>query len=89
MYIRFLPHNTHLEDPSRFSNRDPQLRQLARQLYIHESVLLGRLPGKIPDIYTLGGGRQIDKTALLKQWMLKLIEDGILPEQNCLFLRGN
>ena len=29
MDARFLPHNSHLTDPQRFRERDPQLRHLA------------------------------------------------------------
>jgi predicted AAA+ superfamily ATPase len=31
-------------------------------------------------IYTIGGGRQVGKTTLLKQWMAKLITDAVDPE---------
>jgi len=75
---RFLPHNTHLEEPQRFAERDPQLRLLARQTYVHRPSLLDRLPD-IPGIYTVGGGRQVGKTTLLKQWMGELLDRGVAP----------
>lgn len=76
---RFLLHNSHLEDPARFFELDPHLRQLRRQHYVFHSPLLNQLPTREPGVYTLGGGRQIGKTTLLKQWMAKLIQDGINP----------
>lgn len=84
---RFLFHNTHLEDPQQFNERDPQLRKLKKQVYIYHSKLLNEFPSNTPGIYTLGGGRQIGKTTLLKQWMLKLLERGI-PAPAIAFLTG-
>ncbi len=83
---RFLPHNTHLEDPARFAQRDPQLRLLARQVYVHRPALLGLLPG-VPGIYTVGGGRQVGKTTLLKQWVAELLGQGT-PAEAIAFLSG-
>jgi uncharacterized protein len=76
---RFSANNTHLDDPAHFGERDPQLRRLLKQHYIHRPALLNELPVNIPGIYTLGGGRQIGKTTLLKQWMEKLLGEGIPP----------
>ncbi len=79
MDTRFSPHNTHLEDPEHFYTLDPQLRRLKQQMYIHKSELLDLLPVHIPGIYSLTGGRQTGKTTLLKQWMTKLLEQGVSP----------
>ncbi len=79
MDSRFLPHNAHINDPDRFQDIDPQLRQLKRQPYVHSPALLNDLPRNIPGIYTLGGGRQIGKTTLLKQWMVLLLAEGVAP----------
>lgn len=81
MDIRFSPHNTHLEDPAAFRQLDPQLRLLKQQPLVHRSYLLDELPADTPGIYTIGGGRQVGKTTLMKQWMAKLIDDGIAPER--------
>ena len=81
MDIRFSPHNTHLEDPGLFVKRDPHLRQLQQQLLVHRSNLLDKLPCARPGIYTIGGGRQIGKTTLMKQWMAELLHSGIEPER--------
>jgi uncharacterized protein len=78
---RFMPHNTHLDDPASFKDRDPNLRQLKRHVHVHRSSLLDRLPAKVPGIYTLGGGRQIGKTTLVKQWMNDLLCAGTEAER--------
>lgn len=83
---RFLPHNTHLEDPELFETLDPQLRLLKRQHYVYQSPLLNEFP-TLPGIYTLGGGRQIGKSTLLKQWMLKLLKMGT-PPTAIMFISG-
>ena len=81
MDVRFLPHNIHLEDPGAFFTSDPHLKQLQRQVWVHHSRLLDKLPGEHPGIYTLGGGRQVGKTTLAKQWMARLLTTGIRPER--------
>jgi predicted AAA+ superfamily ATPase len=53
---------------------------------VYRSPLLDQFP-KIPGVYTLGGGRQIGKSTLLKQWMLELIESGVNPK-SLVFISG-
>ncbi|MEN8237131.1 MAG: ATP-binding protein [Pseudomonadota bacterium] len=77
---RFLPHNTHLEAPERFAVRDPQLHRLEQQTYIHYPALLKTMAKFVPGIYTLGGGRQVGKSTLIKQWMNQLLESGVAPK---------
>jgi len=84
---RFIAHNSHLEDPAHFAELDPQLRRLKQQVYVHHSDLLKAFPQEIAGIYTLGGGRQIGKTTLLKQWMLDLLNKGTAPKA-IVFLSG-
>ena len=84
---RFLPHNSHLTDPRSFRERDPQLRHLATCPLSHRSTLIDRLPRSTPGIYSLGGGRQIGKSTLLKQWMAELIDRGT-PARAITFLTG-
>ena len=68
MDVRFLPHNSHHEDPETFARNDPHLKQLSKQPLIHRSPLLGKLPIDIPGgIHSISGGRQLGKTTLLKQ----------------------
>jgi len=78
--IHFIPHNTHLENPESFGERDPHLKQLRKKLLVHHSRLLNHLPGRKPGIYSISGGRQVGKTTLLKQWMSELLKRGVLPE---------
>lgn len=82
---RFSFHNTHLGDVASFKVLDPQLRQLSKQYYVNHSALLDQLPVDEPGVYTLGGGRQIGKTTLLKQWMLKLLEEKVEPSRIAFF----
>ena len=79
MDARFLPHNSHLTDPHRFRERDPQLRHLAGCPYQHRARLLDELPTATPGIYSLGGGRQTGKSTLLKQWVAQLLDSGVAP----------
>ena len=72
---RFLPHNTHLEEPLAFRDRDPQLRHLKRLPKSYRPPLLDSIPRDAPGVYTLGGGRQVGKTTLLKLWMAELLEE--------------
>jgi predicted AAA+ superfamily ATPase len=85
MDVRFLPHNAHLDGAAAFEERDPQLRTLRAQPLVHTPALLARLPHRLPGIYTLGGGRQIGKTTLLKQWMAKLLRQGVAPTSIAFF----
>lgn len=82
---RFSAHNSHLEDPEHFQDLDPQLRRLKTQVYIHHPATLKALPMNTPGIYTLGGGRQIGKTTLLKQWMAHLLQHNIIPSRIAFF----
>ena len=73
----FQIHNSHLEGA--FSDLDPHLRRLRDQPLIYRFPLLDHLPRNQPGIYTVGGGRQIGKTTLLKQWMADLLATGLDP----------
>lgn len=85
MDIKFVVHNSHLDDPGAFVDRDPQLQRLKKQKYVYHSPIIKQLPTTIPGIYTVGGGRQIGKTTLLKQWMLLLLEQKIAPQAIAFF----
>ena len=84
---RFAPHNTHREDPSRFSTLDPQLRELGRLPIAYRYPLLARLPVDQPGIYSITGGRRVGKSTVLKQWMADLLNRGVSPER-ILYLTG-
>lgn len=81
MDARFLPHNTHLEGAEQFFQNDPHLKALGKQLLVYRSPLLKELPRYQEGIYTIGGGRQVGKTTLLKQWMADLLKSGVAPER--------
>jgi predicted AAA+ superfamily ATPase len=69
----FLAHNVHWQSVDLFLNSDPQLRGLKMQPFVFEPDLVKQLPTTTPGVYTIGGGRQIGKTTLLKQWMEHLL----------------
>jgi predicted AAA+ superfamily ATPase len=85
MDIRFQPNNSHLDDAASFAKTDPHLKRLYVHKYVYQSALLDELPTQIPGILTLGGGRQVGKTTLLKQWMERLLRSGVAPEAICFF----
>ena len=75
----FAPNNLHHESIELFRKSDPQLRKLVSCPFVYKSELLDDIPSDIPGIYTVGGGRQVGKTTLLKQWMLKHLDAGKNP----------
>lgn len=81
MDARFLPHNTHLEGVKQFFHNDPHLKALGKLLFVNRSPLLKELPQYQEGIYTIGGGRQVGKTTLLKQWMADLLKSGVAAER--------
>jgi predicted AAA+ superfamily ATPase len=85
----FFIHNFHqTQSLEHFKKFDPHLKKLASMLIQYQHPLLNQLPQKNQyGVYTLGGGRQIGKTTLLKQWMLKLLEEKISP-QHIFFMTG-
>ena len=87
MDTRFSPHNLHHNSLELFKNNDPHLIRLSQYKLISRSHLLSKLPTKEEGIYILTGGRQVGKTTLLKQWMLKLINSGVAAK-NVSFLVG-
>ena len=85
MDIRFSPHNTHLDSAQTFAQTDPHLRRLYAATYVYHSPIIDEISIHHPGIIILGGGRQIGKTTLLKQWMEKLLQQGIAPQTICFF----
>jgi len=78
---RWRPHNLHRTDGiEAFLTQDPTLRRLRERPLVHESSLLDDLAGLPPGIYTIGGGRQVGKTTLVKQLMARLLRTGHEPE---------
>ena len=74
-------HNFHQKSIATFEEIDPQLSKLAEQVYAYTPPIIDELPTNIPGIYTIGGGRQIGKTTMLKMWMLKLLKNNISAKQ--------
>lgn len=72
MEIRFLRHDTHLDNPKAFDASDHHLKRLREQPLAYRAPLLDHLPHDRAGIYTLGGGRQVGKTTLVKQWKEEL-----------------
>ncbi|MBM3268343.1 MAG: ATP-binding protein [Candidatus Sericytochromatia bacterium] len=85
MDVRFLPHNAHQDGLAAFEERDPHLRVLRDLPLVHRPALLARLPRGVPGAFTVGGGRQIGKTTLLKLWMAELLKEGVAPERIAFF----
>ena len=79
MKLEFLPNNTHLDNVETFAQTDIHLRRMREQKYVFESPIIQQLPIDIPGIYNLGGGRQVGKSTLLKQWMEHLLTQQTPP----------
>lgn len=84
---RFAAYNAHLYAKDRLWEVDPHLRSLNEQPYRYYNPIIAELPRNTPGIYTLGGGRQIGKTTLLKQWIALLITE-YTPPPSIVFLSG-
>jgi uncharacterized protein len=87
MDTRFAIHNLYHESVSKYLEEDPHLRRLKNQPWVHRSKLLDEFPKEIPGIYMVGGGRQVGKTTVLKQWIAELLQNGI-SAQAIQFLTG-
>lgn len=57
--------------------------------FAYRFPLVKKLPTTIPGIYTLGGGRQIGKSTLLKQWMEYLMREEKVSEKQIFFFTGD
>ncbi len=90
MDTRFVIYNLHYEgDIEKFSQYDPQLSALRDMPLAYHFPLLKELPTEIPGIYTLGGGRQIGKSTLLKQWMEYLMREKKVAPSQIFFFTGD
>ena len=78
---------TSYDNVDEFIKLDYNLRNLSKQTFVFRSSLIDSLPSHEPGISTLGGGRHIGKTTLLKQWMLHLMQSGVNPH-NIMFFTG-
>ena len=79
MDTRFATYNSHLYGLKDYWNIDHNLLALKAQPLVYRHPILDTLPREIYGIYTIGGGRQIGKTTLLKQWIYQLLKSGVEP----------
>ncbi len=79
-------HNLFWESLDRFEQLDPQLSQLKVQTYQYQSDLVDAMPLQTPGVYILTGGRQVGKTTLLKQVILKSLKKKFWPQNRILYL---
>jgi len=76
----WLSHNSHFTDADLFSEKDPELSILKLIKLIQPTTIIDELPIHQAGICTIAGGYQTGKTTLLKNWMLKLLKQGISPQ---------
>jgi len=88
MHELLLIHNLFRQSPARFKREDPQLKRLKGLPYLYVSPLRNELAGSPVGIYTLSGGRQVGKSTLVKQIILRLLETGRAPPGNIMYLTG-
>lgn len=87
---RFDAYNTHrMMGIDYFLEHDPQLSRLRALPYSYASPLIQKLPVNESGIYTLGGGRQIGKSTLLKQWMADLLLNKKVEPNQLVYLSGD
>ena len=66
-------HNQFKEWETRFREYDPHLKRLKNVPFVYRSPMLKQEIFAEPGIYLVTGGRQIGKTAFLKQFILELL----------------
>lgn len=87
---RFAIYNTHVNvGVDYFSKYDPQLSAVQGMPFAYQFPLVKKLPTQISGIYTLGGGRQIGKSTLLKQWMEYLMREKKVAASQIFFFTGD
>ncbi len=90
MDSRFDVYNMHITAGiDYFCNNDPQLSALRDMPLAYTFPLIEKFPVKNPGIYTLGGGRQIGKSTLLKQWMRSLLREHNVSASQIFFCTGD
>jgi predicted AAA+ superfamily ATPase len=88
MKEEFQIHNLFRESPDRFLKDDPHLRRAALQPFSYKSPLVDTPEFLKPGILMVTGGRQVGKTTCLKQFMAKVIQEGLINPENLAFLAG-
>lgn len=78
----YTEHNRFWANINDFAKSDPHLKKLLEIPYRHQSRLVQEIPILTPGIYILTGGRQVGKSTLMKQIILRLLrENEIKPAQ--------
>lgn len=88
MKDEFQIHNLFRESPERFYREDPHLRRAALQPFSYVSPLINAPEFLEPGILMITGGRQVGKTTCLKQFIVKLLNEGKLRPDHISFMTG-
>jgi len=88
MKEEFQIHNLFRESPERFLKEDPHLRRAALQPFSYVSPLVETPEFLQPGILMVTGGRQVGKTTCLKQFIVKLLREGLVAPDHISFLAG-
>jgi predicted AAA+ superfamily ATPase len=88
MKEEFQIHNLFRECTERFFKEDPHLRRAALQPFSYVSPLVDTPEFLQPGILMVTGGRQVGKTTCLKQFMAKLLREGLVAPDHISFLAG-
>lgn len=88
MKDELIVHNFFKDSTERFLREDPSLRRAAKQPFTYISPLIHSLNFQQPGVFMLTGGRQVGKTTLLKQWIVKLLTDGSIAPDRIIFMAG-
>ena len=88
MKDEFQIHNLFRESQDRFFKEDPHLRRAALQPFSYTSPLVDTPEFLKPGILMVTGGRQVGKTTCLKQFMAKVLREGLINSENVVFLAG-
>jgi predicted AAA+ superfamily ATPase len=88
MKDEFQIHNLFKESPERFYGEDPHLRRAALQPFSYVSPLIHAPEFLEPGILMMTGGRQVGKTTCLKQFIAKLLREGMVRPDHVAFMTG-
>lgn len=88
MKDEFQIHNLFRESTERFFKEDPHLRRASLQPFSYVSPLVKTPEFLQPGILMVTGGRQVGKTTCLKQFIAKLLREGLLAPDHISFLAG-
>lgn len=87
-FDKFIVHNLFWENLALFKKNDPQLKRISVLPYRFESSLITDIPVTTPGIYLIDGGRQVGKSTLVKQIMLRHLKEKTFKSENMIYLSG-